>query len=338
VSGVWQITVLDGLGARTVQARRAGIDAPFIQSGTEPGVTIPPGWISASDGFALDIADFTGGGTRQGPLVGAILSPWVETSVDGPNNSETLLDAPVAIGVLLHNFLPGPIGRFDHGVSIDVFLPAALSSLTEEDLLAGGNLLALETPQGWEIFQCQSAELIGQDTYRISRFLRGLYGTDNVLGTTVIAGARLIYLGTGWQDLPLGADLRGQDIALGFTTNGRPDSEEISLSYAANHLRPLAPVHIKTKIIGTNLHITWIRRTRQGGDDWASLDVPLGEETERYEVDFLDGTTLFMTKETNVPSLQVPTSDLPTNPVDVAIYQISQNYGRGVGRVYSLIF
>ena len=38
--------------------------------------------------------------------------------------------------------------------------------------------------------------------------------------------------------------------------------------------------------------ITWMRRTRIGGDSWETPDVPLGEDTERYEVDILDGATV----------------------------------------------
>ena len=73
-------------------------------------------------------------------------------------------------------------------------------------------------------------------------------------------------------------------------------TESVEFDYIARHLRPLSPVHIQTSQIGGALHISWIRRTRIGGDDWASLDVPLGEESENYEIDFLDEATVLASK------------------------------------------
>ena len=37
-----------------------------------------------------------------------------------------------------------------------------------------------------------------------------------------------------------------------------------------------------------DIAISWIRRTRSGGDNWELPEVPLGEESESYEVDILD--------------------------------------------------
>ena len=331
LAGYWQIENLDGLGKRSARARKADISAPLLQSGGEPGVGNRPGWVSAPDGFVLDIAGFTE--DRSGPLVGVVVSPFVDTQITGQDGSEATPTAPVAIGALLQDFAPGPVGRYDNGSSIDIYLPGvALASLDEDGLLAGGNLLAVETTQGWEIFQCQNAELISEHTYRISRFLRGLYGTDRVLGASVPSGARIIYLTQGWQNLEVNTALRGSDIVLTLTANGRAAAQSIDFTYQAAHLRPLSPVHTKTKIIGPDLHISWTRRTRQGGDDWASLDVPLGEASEQYEIEFSQGGTLLVTKETNEPNLQIPISEIGNGTIDISITQISQTYGRGAAR------
>ena len=67
--------------------------------------------------------------------------------------------------------------------------------------------------------------------------------------------------------------------------------------------------------------------------------MPLGEETERYEIDFMDGATVLFTKETTQPSLQIPTADLethyaePLGEITLIVYQLSQAYGRGAGRI-----
>ena len=343
IEGEWQVTSLDGLGERRVQARRSGTGAVSILNGGAPGVVATPGWVSAPEGYALDIADYIGTGLRTGPLVGVIVNPFVNTQITEPSGTGVDLTAPVRIGALLGNLVAGPVGRFDLANSVDVLLPGvALSSLSDTDVLSGGNLLAIETPQGWEILQAADIELVGVDTYRISRLLRGQYGTDHVLGEAVLAGARVVYLGQGWQDIQVSADLRGTDIDFTLGASGRENTENFTQNYQANHLRPFSPVHIKATRIGDAVDIGWIRRTRTSGDDWASLDVPLGEESERYEVDFLNGEMIFLTKEVNTTSLQISLTELeiiygrPLEEITIDVSQISQKYGRGKGRNFVL--
>ncbi|PHR94311.1 MAG: hypothetical protein COA69_01570 [Robiginitomaculum sp.] len=332
----WQITDMDGLGQKAVRARRIGNNAAVQSSGAEPGAIVAAGWNSVPDGFALDIPDFTGTGTRQGPLVGVIVEPWTETYIGVSGSVVVTPESPVAIGYLMQDFPVGPVGRYDNGFEIDIYLPAVpLSSLDDEDLLAGGNLLAVESLQGWEIFQCQNAELISENTYRISRFLRGLFGSGVVLGASVLSGARIVWLGAGWQDLFLDTALRGADVDLSLTSVGRVEAETIALAYGAVHLRPLSPVHVKAENDETNVCISWIRRTRIGGDDWASLEVPLGEEFEQYEIDFMEGATVLTTQTVSAQSLKISLSELEnlygSLPVsfDIRIAQISRTFGRG---------
>ena len=244
-----------------------------------------PGWVSAPAGFVLDIADFTSQGTRQGPLVGAIINLLVPITVSEQSGATANLSANVAMGALLSDLRVGIMGRFDNANTLDVFLPGVtLASVPDEQILAGDNVFALETAQGWEIFQAVNAALIAPDTYRLSRLLRGQSGTDYILGEILPAGARVVYLGRGWADIPISDELIGEMIEFHAAASGRADTETISHSYQANHLRPLAPVHLKTVLSGDDFVVTWIRRTRQGGDDWAAIEVPLGEEEERYLV------------------------------------------------------
>ena len=83
--------------------------------------------------------------------------------------------------------------------------------------------------------------------------------------------------------------------------------------------------------------ITWIRRTRVGGDSWG-FEVPLGEESERYLVEIIDtGTSeVIRTIEVTSPAVlytaaqQAADFSGPVAEFDIAISQISQSYGRGV--------
>ncbi len=333
--GAWQITGSEGLGVRNLQGRRSSSMGGRVVNGTEPMAVNSPTWVSPPEAIILDMAGFDES-LRQGPLIGAILSPWVETAFTAAQGGEITTSAPVVVGVLLNDFKAGPIGRYDHSQTIDVKLAGAtLSSLTEHDFLGGGNLLAVETSKGWEIFQCQNAELITAHTYRMDTFLRGLYGTDADMDPTVLSGARVVYLKQGFEDLPLGAALRGSEVEISVSSIGRTQRQIFDFSYLGQHLRPLSPVHLKAKKVDGFVNILWTRRTRIGGDDWASLEVPIGEESERYEVDFLSGEVVLATKSTNTPFLSMALSELenlfgtPLGEVKISVSQISQSYGRG---------
>ena len=41
-------------------------------------------------------------------------------------------------------------------------------------------------------------------------------------------------------------------------------------------LKPLSPVHVGAVRINGDIDISWVRRTRVGGDSWDTSEVPLG--------------------------------------------------------------
>jgi hypothetical protein len=58
-------------------------------------------------------------------------------------------------------------------------------------------------------------------------------------------------------------------------------AEEVTFTNSGSGLRPFSPVHLKAvrdQATG-DVRLSWIRRTRLGGDSWAA-EVPLGEEVE----------------------------------------------------------
>ncbi len=84
--------------------------------------------------------------------------------------------------------------------------------------------------------------------------------------------------------------------------------------------------------------IRWIRRTRQDGDSWEPLDVPLGEEAERYEVDVLQGGTVIRTLASVSPTVLYPAAEelgdfgAPQSALALRVLQISAAVGRGFAR------
>jgi hypothetical protein len=79
-----------------------------------------------------------------------------------------------------------------------------------------------------------------------------------------------------------------------------------------------------------------------GGDSWDAVEVPLAEETERYEVDILDGTTVKRTLATTTPSATYTAADqtadfgAPQSLVSLRAYQLSTVFGRGTPRAATL--
>jgi hypothetical protein len=101
-------------------------------------------------------------------------------------------------------------------------------------------------------------------------------------------------------------------------------------------LMPWSPVQVAgSRNAGGDLTITWIRRTRFGGVWTDGTDVPLNEETEKYEVDILNGATVVRTiavtntSATYTAAQQVTDFGSVQSAITVKVYQISGTVGRG---------
>jgi hypothetical protein len=90
------------------------------------------------------------------------------------------LPVPALMGRTLNALPPGPLGRWDRAAHLDVELSSgAIPAIADEAALAGGNLFALQGPDGrWEILSAAGSALIGERTYRLTRMLRGLAGSE----------------------------------------------------------------------------------------------------------------------------------------------------------------
>ena len=101
-------------------------------------------------------------------------------------------------------------------------------------------------------------------------------------------------------------------------------------------------MHVRGVRSGGDLAISWVRRTRTGGDSWESIDVPLGEDEERYEIDILDGSTVVRTLTATIPAVtytaaqQTTDFGAPQPSVSLHITQLSATHGRGTPRAATL--
>ena len=327
IDEIWQVEMLGGLTTQRVKARRVGDQILLPNVGPTPETSINPNWSAKPIIFAIDMS-----GNYDGPLIGVGLDPFSIAEVNGPEDSVTI-ESSARIGALLTDLPSGPVGRWDTANVIDVLLPSvALSSLSDAAIYEGGNRFAIETATGWEVLQAAKADLTAPSTYRLSRLLRGQYGSDTDMPDIILSGARVVWLGAGWQDLPLPEVYIGEAVPITATAAGR-DSDTVYHNYKATHLRPLSPVHVKVTDVEGQTKIDWTRRTRIGGDSWSGLDVPLGEETESYRVQLLADGAVIAQHETAEPSLTL--MDI-RNAEIVSISQASRAYGWGAVEILYL--
>jgi hypothetical protein len=262
------------------------------------------------------------------------------------------------MGVLAADFFAGPVSRFDLGNALVVDLySGTLESVTDITLLGGANALAVETGAGqWEVVQAGNAELIAPGRYRLTRLLRGQRGTEGAMVAMVPTGARVVVLDATLASLPI------SEADLGLPWNWRigPASKPVSdetfvattFTPEGAGLRPFSVAHVeqpwRTARNPGDLTIRWKRRSRSlAADTWGAGDVPLAEDSEAYEVEIRDGSTVKRTLTTTTTSVlytaaqQTADWGAPLGPgqsLAIRIYQLSALIGRGAGRSVTLTF
>jgi hypothetical protein len=257
---------------------------------------------------------------------------------------KALASAPATLGVTLDPLPSGPEGRIDHRARPRVRL--TYGTLTSADLvsmLGGVNLAAVRNADGeWEIIQFQSATLVDAQTYELSGLLRGRFGTESAMREPVAEGASFVILDAAVTRVPL----QESELRLPFNWRYGPgnrdigDASYVTLPFAYQGLgrRPLSPVHVRGVRIAGDLKMSWVRRTRFGGDNWELPEVPLGEDAESYEVDILDGSNVKRTISVSTPAAvylsaeQIVDFGSVQSAVSVKVYQTNTLFGRGAPR------
>jgi hypothetical protein len=345
-----RITEVGEHGARDIAAR--SIDPEVYAGGSgagRPGAGGPDVLAGPALGLFLDLPLLTGGEDPEAGFVAAAKSPWPGgiAFYRAPDTAGFTLAAiarqPATTGVTLSALAPGPEGRLDKAARLTVRLgQGTLAAATPLALLGGANAAALQAADGsWEVLQFETATLIAAGTYELARLLRGQAGTEAAMAA-IPAGARFVLLDRAVTPVPLSPD----DVGLTLNWRFGPATRDIgdATFTAAVHtfrgtgLRPLSPVHIRGRRSGGDLTLTWIRRTRRGGDSWTGVEVPLAEDSERYEIDILSGSavkrTLSATTTTAAYTAAEQTADFgaPQSAVHVRIVQLGASYGRGTPR------
>jgi len=252
---------------------------------------------------------------------------------------------PGAVFGVAVNALPtGRTDLKDVTNALTIFLDSgALASTTEAGMFNGANHFAVGANGRWEIIAAQSCVQNADGSWVLTTLLRGRFGTEWAMTTHAI-GDRVVHLDSTRLHF-IGANINtiGQARTYRAVTSGKgiDSAVDIPFTYAGQNLECLSPVYPNgTRDISTkNWTVTWVRRTRVGGELRDYVDATLGETTEAYDVEIYSSSA-FTTLKRTVTGLTSPTftytsaqqvTDFGANQIELylKIYQVSSVVGRG---------
>ncbi len=308
------VTALNGGLTRALEARVLPASRTQPAFGTQRRRYKAPAAIGSPAVMLIELPAPAGGETAL-LRAAASLSPWPGPLGLWRGSAATgfaeagVLPVAATMGETLQPLAAGPLWRFDHATTLDVqLISGALASLPPESVLGGNNALALANGQGGhEIIQFANAALIGPGTYRLSGLLRGAGGSEAAMADTVPASAAFALLDASLVALASGSDWIGREATwrIGARRLGPADGAAVQITATVEGLalKPLAPVHLNASREGSDIRLTWIRRTRTGGDNWDLVEVPLAEESEAYRLTLYgSGGTVMARYDSPTPS------------------------------------
>lgn len=255
---------------------------------------------------------------------------------NGGNNFSPIagIDTAAVFGAAITALPAGNFETWDMVNEVQVVLTAGrLASFNELAVLNGANAALI----GDELVQFQNAELIAERTYKLNRLLRGRQGTEWAIASHV-TGDRFMLISPALYTAAIANNLIGRELFYKAVSVGNSlgSTDEVAFTYRARNLKPFAPVHVKgVRDNSGNLTISWIRRSRVDSEWRDGVGIPLGEETESYEVDILDGSNVVRTIEVTSPTASYSAADQVVDfgsaqsSVTVKVYQMSAVVGRG---------
>ncbi len=275
-----------------------------VPEGPSRGVsTVVPVVYGPPDAEILDLPQLSEDIPAYRPLAAVAASPWYgqaaiwrSASLDGFSLFSTA-SVPAQFGTLAAGLAVGPSWRFDLANSLLADISSgSLQSVTDEQLFAGANALALETaPSIWEVLQFGLATIVSTGRWKLTRLLRGQSGTEDAIVPSAPIGSRIVFLGSTLTPLPVAEAELGMpwNWRVGPVDRATGDAINLALSFTpqGRGLRPWTPVRINGVWQGSgDITLSWLRRTRSlAGDSWNSPEVPLGEASESYDVEIMNG-------------------------------------------------
>ncbi|HET7849890.1 MAG TPA: phage tail protein, partial [Pseudolabrys sp.] len=330
-----------GIKARSIDPEVFDLPLPAIERRT----SALPAALGPAHVLTLDLPTLD---DRQPPVlmrVAVFADPWpgpvaVWASTDGLSfQRAALAAAPATVGQTLDDLAAGPTARWHNaGFRVQLY-GGALASAADSAVLSGANAAAVQRADGaWEVIQFANAALVGDNTYMLSRLLRGQLGSEWAMGAPLPAGAPFVLLDANIVSVASGADALERPLSLRIVAATRdiadPSTVALDATPQATALRPLAPVHLSARRGDDGVTFCWIRRARFDGDSWVG-EVPLCEDREEYSVDIFSGPEIVRTLDASSPSALYAAADeiadfgAPQPALTVGVTQLSATVGRG---------
>jgi hypothetical protein len=342
---LYRVDKVEDAGARVIGAAR--VEKGVYENGFYAESPRPATWLTSPAPVHVEFLDlplltgeeiphapfaaFTGGGFSGGVAV-------YSASEDFGYSLNTTLRKRAVLGETLTDLQSAEPGLWMPG-TVDVRIRSgALQSRTAGEVLNGANVGAIRFgTSDWEVFQFQKADLIETNIYRLAMLLRGQAGTDGIVPEIWPRGADFVLIDSAVSQIDLPLSARGLDrhyrvgpAAFAYDNASYVHSVE---AFRAIGLRPYAPAHLDATSVEGDIALRWVRRTRIDGDSWQGNEVPLGEASERYHVQFISNGVVIR-ERTVATTAAVYTAaerdaDGVTGALEFAVAQVSEQFGPG---------
>ncbi len=351
-AALYRIDRVEDAGARLLEAVRVEPSVQTPSDGAEelPGVRpfAPP---LPVDPLFLDLPLLRGDEVPHAPHLGVLADPWPGSvalysavAEDAGYELNRLLQTPATGGVTLTPLPAAAPGLWDRGAPLRVeVVGGTLASAGLPQVLGGANLAAIGDPEtgDWELIQFAEAVMVGPGTYDLSMRLRGQQGTDGAMPAVWPAGSAFVLVNAALVqvDLPLAARRLARHYRVGPA--GRPPDdpsyEHRVLAFDGVGLRPYPVAHLRAAALpGGGLALSWVRRTRIGGDSWEAEEVPLGEAREAYRLRVRVGQAVRRTVDLTAPAFTYTAAMRSADGVGpgfvIEVAQLSDIFGPGPWR------
>lgn len=226
---------------------------------------------------------------------------------------------PATLGTVTLPPAPARAAVVDQASVAEIALARPDMALANADMAAldaGANLAML----GDELLQFGRAESLGGGRWRLSQLWRGRRGTEPAIGTQRPGDPFVLVTRDTLQPLDLRAPIGA---AVQLLAQGATDPIDPAPAHALANgisLLPPSPVHLRATRSGDETQLRWVRRSRIGWTWRDGVDVPLGEENERYQVE-ISGAGQTSISTTGTPGMVLSAADRAT-PLIVRVRQI----------------
>ncbi|MGB8815137.1 MAG: glycoside hydrolase/phage tail family protein [Paracoccaceae bacterium] len=363
--GAGDVVTLEGAHYRIDRVEQA--DMQLIEAvRVEPGVyrpsdafeerVTPRAFVAPVPTFSLfmDLPLLTGEEVPHAPHIAVSARPWPgsvavwSAQEDDGYEFNRLIAASAVIGQTESVLISARPGIWDRGEPLRVRVSSGtLSSASELAVLNGANALAIGdgSSDRWEVLQFRTATLVAPRTYDLATRLRGQLGSDGIMPGVWPIGSKVVLMNGAVQQIDLAYSARGlaRHYRIGAAGRGYDDPAVVHrvAAFDGIGLRPYAPGHLTaSEAVNGDIGFSWVRRTRIDGDSWQSIEVPIGEEFERYMVRLISNEIIVKEVIVEAPiwiyTAAQRSGDGISGVYQVAVAQISARFGPGVFRSISM--